>query len=146
MHITKSPNHVLFEIQQDEYSYWETFCDFFIERCTQIIEGKQGTKKLKQHFQSFKECLELILFTVDISKQDKICTVQIPTMYLSLFQSLMDKWHEKLQHEIQQAKSKQTDTNNGEKKRRLYQRQTHLEQVLQMNIRINQNLKEYQAG
>lgn len=146
MNITKSTYHVLFEIQQEDYFYWETFCDSFIERCTKIIAGKQGTEKMIHSFQEFKECLDLILFIVDISKQDKVCTVQIPTGFLSLIKSLMEKWEETLQYELQQVKLNQTKTNNGENKRQLFEKQGQLEQVLQVNTRVIRSIKEYQEG
>jgi hypothetical protein len=137
---------ILFEIQSSEYLYWETFCDEFIEKCTRIIESKQGTKKIIQHFQEFKECLERILFIVDISKQDPKCTIQIPTAFLALFQSVMQKWQEKLQYEIQQTQIKLSNTTNGENKRQLFEKQHQLETVAATNLRMIQQMKRYQEG
>lgn len=143
MNITRLNNMILFEIQQDEYYYWETFTDKLIDKCTKIIDEKQVTKTLLPKFQSFKECLELILFTVDISKQDKKCTVKVPSEFLTLMFMLMKKWHEKLRCELQHVKSKQAETINGENKRQLYEKQKHLEQILSVNTLMIEQISTY---
>ncbi|WP_121616594.1 hypothetical protein [Virgibacillus halodenitrificans] len=147
MSLTKQTDHVLFEIQQEEYFYWETFCDSFIERCTQIIDIKQeNSKKYLHDFQKFKECLELILFTVDVSKQEKKCILQLPITFLSLLQLLMKKWHKKLKQELQQVRLKQMGCTNGENKRQLFNRKIQLEEVLTLNAIVMNRITNYRRG
>ncbi|MEX3623512.1 hypothetical protein [Viridibacillus arvi] len=133
----------IFEVFKDEYQYWDAFCEFFIAKCVIVIEKPNLNEANSKKIRNVQETLEMLMFTLDVGREDLKTDVPIPTTFLSLFYSLMKKWDSVIQGELQQNLTKLQQATNGENKRKFSDETNMLTYLLKMNQEIKKQLESF---
>ena len=110
-------NQVRVNVTQIEYSYWDKFCEVFINKCDELIDNKDLSNKKREDFKALKESLEGILFIIDVNQTETDTQIEFSSSDLSLMYSIMQNWKSTLNKELSQLNEKLKRQINGENKR-----------------------------
>lgn len=146
MNIIKSSinsNLVRVNVTQIEYSYWDKFCEVFINKCDELIDNKDLSKKKREDFKAFKESLEGILFTIDVNQTESDTQIEFSSTDLSLMYSIMQNWKSILNKELSQLNEKLKRQINGENKRYYAIKIEKLNNIIEHNNKMISSISKY---
>lgn len=136
-------NQVRVNVTQIEYSYWDKFCEVFINKCDELIDNKDLSNKKREDFKAFKESLEGILFIIDVNQTETDTQIEFSSSDLSLMYSIMQNWKSTLNKELSQLNEKLKRQINGENKRYYAIRIEKLNNIIEHNNKMISSISKY---
>lgn len=133
---SKKGTHILIEVPQKDFRFWDTFCEFYIRKCEGLIDNTALDKAERQHFQTIKDTLEMILFTIDVNQTDYHTAIEFESTYLGLFLTMMQRWVHLLEQAIPIKRNQLLNTKNGENKRQLTDEIEYHTYLIEVNHRL----------
>lgn len=142
----KNTTAVELDVLQTQYEYFQQYCEFFIQKCDQFIDSKKHAEMKSSHFTNLKSTLENIMFTLDVGRNDKKTTIQIPTVFLDLLCSLAVRWDKLLNLSLDDYCQKLKTAINGENKRQFTNKAESLRYLIELNKEFIAAIKECNEG